>query len=257
MYDEESGFYYLNSRYYDPETGRFINMDSAMGVNADMNTYNLFAYCGNNPVTRYDVGGMFWADLISGVIHAGNNFAVAIGIDTAAIGAIFLDMYKDNQGVYHASIDCWQQYFGYNDMYDIFFDLGTSMSAAKFEFSYQGVGYTIWAWKGDYVNLGAGAELGIYLGSSGHRTVDTDLSIWMGMYLYYKGNEIINYFPAEDQWWITGFNPAYLNVDANDLEAMIGFSFSDPGMYYAFQGKHLDDPRLSFLDSSCMVMLRL
>ena len=56
-YDEETGFYYLNSRYYDPETGRFINADGILGVNPDMTTYNLFAYCGNNPTNNHDTSG--------------------------------------------------------------------------------------------------------------------------------------------------------------------------------------------------------
>ena len=68
-------------------------------------------------------------------------------------------MYKDNEGVYHASFDCWQQLFGYNNLYDFFFDLGTSCEPAKFPFTYNGKEYIIWMWKGDYINLGAGAEL--------------------------------------------------------------------------------------------------
>ena len=68
-YDTETGFYYVSSRYYDPEVGRFINADGLIGANSDMATYNLFAYCGNNPVVRYDDTGMFWKELISGVIH--------------------------------------------------------------------------------------------------------------------------------------------------------------------------------------------
>ena len=88
--------------------------------------------------------------------------AVAVGIDTAKIGAFFLNMSKDKNGVYHASFDCWQQYFGYNKFYDFMFDIGTSMQAKYFDFSYGGRSYRLWAWKGDYINLGAGAELGIY-----------------------------------------------------------------------------------------------
>ena len=49
-YDGESGLYYLNSRYYDPETGRFVNADGVLGENQDLLGYNLFAYCSNNPV---------------------------------------------------------------------------------------------------------------------------------------------------------------------------------------------------------------
>ena len=48
-YDVESGLYFLNTRSYDPETGRFINADAFLGINTDMATYNLFAYCGNQP----------------------------------------------------------------------------------------------------------------------------------------------------------------------------------------------------------------
>ena len=59
-FDTESGLYYLMSRYYDPVVGRFLNADSVMGVNQDMATYNLFVYCGNNPVSRFDSQGTSW-----------------------------------------------------------------------------------------------------------------------------------------------------------------------------------------------------
>lgn len=228
--------------------GRFINADGVMGVNSDMTTYNLFAYCGNNPVVRYDNTGMFWRELIYCVIHEANSYAIEIGIDTAAIGAFFLMMKKDDAGAYHAAFNCWQQYFGYNDLYDMAFDLATSMNAQKFPFSYGGNGYTIWAWKGDYINLGAGAELGIYRGDSGHRTVDKGLAMWMAMQLFYNGTCILEYYPGEDQWWITGFNPAYQNVNAADLTVIIGVGFYDSGMYQAFKDRYSIDNRWSFFD---------
>ena len=56
-YDTESGFYYLQSRYYDPETCRFINADSQ--INSNLSGTNLFAYCNNNPVMLYDPDGHF------------------------------------------------------------------------------------------------------------------------------------------------------------------------------------------------------
>ena len=57
-YDIETGFYYLNSRYYDPETGRFINADEIVaGVGRELNGYNLFSYCMNNPVNMTDDSG--------------------------------------------------------------------------------------------------------------------------------------------------------------------------------------------------------
>ncbi|MBQ2816044.1 MAG: RICIN domain-containing protein, partial [Clostridia bacterium] len=57
-YDTETNFYYLNSRYYDPEICRFINADGAVsGVGGDVQGYNLFAYCMNNPVNMNDTDG--------------------------------------------------------------------------------------------------------------------------------------------------------------------------------------------------------
>ena len=130
------------------------------------------------------------------------------------------------------------------------------MEAAEFAFTYNEQGYTIWAWKGDYINLGAGAELGIYRGSGGHRIVDTDLAMWMGMIVSYKDQTIINYFPNEDQWWITGFNPKYLNTNANDIFVTFGVGFSDSNMYYAFKSQWKDDSRWYFNDDLLLAILQ-
>ena len=58
-YDTETELYYLNSRYYDPETGRFINLDNQLSSN-DPTGLNTFAYCGNNPINRADPTGEAW-----------------------------------------------------------------------------------------------------------------------------------------------------------------------------------------------------
>ena len=247
FYDEETGLYYLNSRYYDPETGRFINADGYVSTGQGLLGTNMFAYCENNPANRHDMGGMLWKELFSGILHGGNNLAIAFGIDTAAIGAFFLMMEKDDSGVYYATFDCWQQYAGYNVFYDFAFGLGTSMVSVNFSFSYDGCGYTIWAWKGDYINLGAGAELGIYCGDSGHRTVDTSLAMWMCLYVSYNNELIINRSPTESQWWITGFNPEYQNANAYNLSVTVAFCFNNSGMYNAFYNKYHNDSSLTFI----------
>ena len=54
-YDNETGFYYLQSRYYDPTICRFINADAAEMLLLD--EVNLFAYCSNNPVDDTDESG--------------------------------------------------------------------------------------------------------------------------------------------------------------------------------------------------------
>ena len=54
--DSETGMYYLNSRYYNPRMGRFINADSEIHP-VEFSGCNLFEYCANNPVVYYDPYG--------------------------------------------------------------------------------------------------------------------------------------------------------------------------------------------------------
>ena len=56
-YDVETGWYYLNARYYDPNVGRFLSPDTILGANGGLQGYNLFAYCNNNPVMFADATG--------------------------------------------------------------------------------------------------------------------------------------------------------------------------------------------------------
>ncbi|MCX4253884.1 MAG: RHS repeat-associated core domain-containing protein [Bacilli bacterium] len=58
-YDKETKLYYLNSRYYNPEWGRFINCDSYLGVSEDILGYNLYIYVSNNPINNSDNTGQF------------------------------------------------------------------------------------------------------------------------------------------------------------------------------------------------------
>ena len=60
-YDSETRLYYLRSRSYDPVVGRFLNADSTdyLGVTQTLLSYNLFAYCENNPVNSIDETGFF------------------------------------------------------------------------------------------------------------------------------------------------------------------------------------------------------
>lgn len=187
-----------------------------------------------------------------------SQFGSSFGTDE--IGAFFLMMDKDENDVYHANYNAWQQIGGYNDLYDKAFDYGTSMDAKYFDFTYDERDFRVWAWKGDYINLGAGAEIGIYSKTSGilglvdvespiedHWLVDTSLSMPMTLNLVDSKDHVISdYRPTPDQWWITSFNPAYKDIDASNLTATFTMNFSadayHKGMYEAFKeqlgGKH-------------------
>ena len=57
VYDEETGFYYLQSRYYNPEVGRFISSDVLLSTGQGVLGHNAYAYCLNNPVNMDDHDG--------------------------------------------------------------------------------------------------------------------------------------------------------------------------------------------------------
>ncbi len=61
-YDTETCLYYLQSRYYDPVLGRFLNADSYASTGQSLLGYNMYAYCGNNPIGRTDMTGETWWD---------------------------------------------------------------------------------------------------------------------------------------------------------------------------------------------------
>ena len=65
VYDWETGFYYLQSRYYDPTTGRFISADVLLSTGQGVLGHNCFAYCGNNPASRVDTNGKDWISTLT------------------------------------------------------------------------------------------------------------------------------------------------------------------------------------------------
>ena len=74
-YDKESGLYYVGSRYYDPQTGRFINADGYVSTGQGLTGNNMFAYCGNDPINRSDPSGLFWKEIGNWFKEVGNAIA--------------------------------------------------------------------------------------------------------------------------------------------------------------------------------------
>ena len=79
-YDEETKLYYLNSRYYNPEWGRFINADSmTKAPGTSVLSTNMYAYCENNPVINSDETGEWFGKAIpvkvSGITSGRNSMS--------------------------------------------------------------------------------------------------------------------------------------------------------------------------------------
>ena len=86
-FDSDLQLYYLSTRYYDYVTGRFISPDdlSYLGANGDILSYNLYAYCSNNPIMFTDPSGHAAAAIIAGVIIGGAVVGGLLGAATSAI----------------------------------------------------------------------------------------------------------------------------------------------------------------------------
>ena len=80
IYERDTGFYYLQSRYYDPAIGRFINADSYASTDATgLLSTNMFAYCENDPVCKVDVSGRATVSIFAD-LNATLLLGVGIGI---------------------------------------------------------------------------------------------------------------------------------------------------------------------------------
>ena len=263
---DDNGLLYMRARYYCPELRRFVNSDVIVGEISNAVTLNRYAYANGNPVSNVDPFGLSAERSCSSLWDSIKNVGTSI---TAGIKGVFnwsvntfkqwtaegkldtivdfaIGANKDKNGIYHIDQDYWQSihFVGYNGLYDWVFDVGTrmtgtSMAADKFDFCVDGTWYTIWVWKGDYINLGSGAEAGIYKESviPGHWLTSPESAMPMSLSLKEKdsGNVLYNYRPKENQWWITGFDPSHQNAQAANLEVTVTVDFSkNPDLYRGF-----------------------
>ena len=78
IYDETTGLYYLNARYYDPENGRFLTEDTYRGELNEPDTLHLYVYCKNNPINYVDPSGHIIVPALA--YYAGVTFITASGM---------------------------------------------------------------------------------------------------------------------------------------------------------------------------------
>ena len=125
-YDTETGLYYLQSRYYDPEVSRFINPDSFATTDVDgVLSANMFAYCENNPVTRSDSTGCAFGTLLGVALIAGL-VALLSGCSSKSSSALpsdYIDCTNSRQNCYQYALS----YIGINTP-DCFVDPGYRQS---------------------------------------------------------------------------------------------------------------------------------
>lgn len=117
------------------------------------------------------------------------------GKASTVAGAYILNfVYDENKAAYHSKVITWQKYFGYNDVYDHGFRIGSSMHFLRLGFS-------------------------INTDIPHYKVVDFEMPMTLSLYNYYRKDSIVNVFnwaPEEKQWWITGFsgqNPQFMELD--------------------------------------------
>ena len=180
------------------------------------------------------------------------------------IGCYTLGFFDDNLGIAaHSKYEQFQRDFGYCDLYDAIFKIGTNNNMDQLKpssFNFDGRKIRFWAWRGDYLNLGTGGELGIYcdpvnpidfidthvsstvgkylksvLGSNGYEFLDwwsvAPYELPMRLSVYNKQNggfsSVLNWFPQDYQWWITGFNYHMWNPDVHKMYMITEINFND------------------------------
>ncbi len=107
VYDDETGLYYLNSRYYDAGVGRFLNADGYASTGQSVQSCNMFAYCENNPVNRCDPSGQFWLPVIAAIALVAVCTVVASGCSAPQTSPL-ADYVQDNS----ATNNCYSYAFG-------------------------------------------------------------------------------------------------------------------------------------------------
>ena len=253
---DEDGLYDFEARYvtvYD-ENGNY-NQEKVAPVDPDPKNANAPAGIWDEHVRQLKEGTRVARSLT-------DNYDLEDGVKTA-IGSVGLDFKLDDKGIaVHSKEKQWQKIGGYNDGYDTIFRTFTSnnMEALKIPYKAKYSGddeekeHIIWMWRGDYLNIGTGGEIGIY-NDPAYMTLfyngvpinggyewfvpEYRFGMTLEIYNYYGKNDIQNvlcWHPYEKQWWITGFNPemryttntGFKDPDVHDTILVGSVDFYDP-----------------------------
>ena len=193
--------YYLGSRFYSPELGRFLNADVHQDTQQGVVGTNMFAYCNNNPICYVDPYGYISLPKI------GKNNPILGFYNTEG------DRYFDKP--WSTVLNSWQKKYGYCDAYDKAAPAaGIYIDTLVSEFTYGDYDWRIQLWKGRY-GISVGCEIGIYfyekdviqkaLGTRWYKSyTDTfPMSIQLGYVV--EGTIVKSFYLHDDHWWLTGF----------------------------------------------------
>nr|MBP3599128.1 DUF4474 domain-containing protein [Eubacterium sp.] len=266
-YDKETEEIYLRARYYQPAVGRFLTRDTYTGENDDPLSLHLYTYCENDGVNYVDPSGNIsiknlWNKAkrtvkkgIRTVVNRARESDFGKAFTEATISGkneklMNLLHFYEEDGSYHTYYLCWQSKFGYNKSYDFVFNAATGavpkrfkLTTKKYRFNLKKV-YVLWAWKGDYLNLGAGGEMGIY---STHLDVHSKAEmlkpIYSSLKIKRRGVQIIKWKPNHLEWWITGFKPQEETAKAKELAITceVRFTRGTKDVMHAFIDKYQRD----------------
>lgn len=217
----------------------------------------------NYPFSQSNIDGFYFLQLRQ---YFPKNMSIL-----APIGASYLD--------FHLNIDCcspnfgnyttirgsyqWQKDVGYCWWYDWFFNLGGQIGKVRMPFENGPRYYIVWCWKGDYWNLGAGAEIGIYytnyifLANAGYYDIDpANLQLHVCMNVdYEKSPGQIQHLTSnfeQTNWWVTSFTPSIQSPNVDNLHVNITFSFFENnihnGLLSSFRNRYTNQEWLQRLD---------
>lgn len=149
--------------------------------------------------------------------------------------------------------EMWQSKVGYTPIYDFFFSVGGPIFRQMYEFENEIYDsnlspwmpdkeyYVVWIWKGDYWNLGAGAEIGIYTTKCpvyGHNvfySVDENLTLDVDMKIDYEGETISHI--QQNNWWVCSFTPEVQLPNIDCLDVSLKVKFNNDSRWESFYAK--------------------
>lgn len=264
--------YYLTTFYEYSVDGNLINEINDINWNELVKSNNFFGEVLKLPVLKKLASRilMFRLDNQGTVLHSQTNDDIYNYMMEEAKKNLSSDKYVIFESAIKYSgikdnLETWQKQFGFNTLYDEVFRIATNNNMRSMQLYFEdssGADYVLWLWRGYYLALGSGAEMGLYKKNvSNSQLVDLNLEHWdaidfevamtLSLYNYYSENNIEHIFswaPSNEQWWITGFNPNYMNVDVSKqvLVGMIDFS-KHKDMYNSLKKQEVNNKLRDFV----------